>query len=268
MEYVGFIASFGMGIILGFMGGGGSILTVPILVYLFSLNPTIATGYSLFIVGITAFIGSLTYMRKGEIDFKTGLQFAVPSVIGVSLSRGFVIPQIPEVVVQVGSFTLTKEILIMITFATLMVTAAFSMIKKSGDQKPMQMNSSLMRFIIIVSLGLIVGMVAGFVGAGGGFLIIPALVLIAGLSMRITLGTSLMIIAIQSLLGFAGDVSRGMVIDWSLLGTVTFIAVTGIIIGSALSHKIKEQKLKSAFGWFVLIMGLIVLSEQFRHLSS
>jgi len=266
MESLGFIASFLMGIILGLMGGGGSILTVPIMVYLFGYSPTVATGNSLFVVGLTALIGSAMYIRKGDVDFKTGLSFAVPSVIGVNVSRGFIIPKIPEIIVSFNSFALTKEILIMATFAVLMIAASYSMIKKKSERKPMEAHP-LMRLALIAFEGLVVGLIAGFVGAGGGFLIIPALVLLAGLSMRVAIGTSLMIIALQSLLGFAGDISRGASVDWPKLGIIATIAVFGIIVGSAVAHKIKEQQLKTAFGWFVLIMGFTILIEQFHHLS-
>lgn len=266
MEYLGFVASFAMGITLGLLGGGGSILTVPILVYLFALPPTIATGYSLFIVGTTALIGSLMYIRKGEIDFQAVVAFAIPSVAGVNVSRGIIIPQIPTVLFQFGAFALTKEILVMVAFAVLMVAASYSMIKKKGDRKPMETHS-IKRFALIGLQGLVVGIIAGFVGAGGGFLIIPVLVFMVGLSMRIAVGTSLAIIAIQSLLGFVGDLSRGINIDWSLLVTVATFAVVGIVVGSKFAHKIKEQKLKTAFGWFVLFMGLAIFLEQVRHLS-
>lgn len=266
METLGFIASFVMGIILGLIGGGGSILTVPIMVYLFGFSPIVATGNSLFVVGLTALIGSVLYIRKGDVDCKTGLSFAIPSVFGVNVSRGLIIPKIPETVVSFNGFTFTKEILIMATFAALMIIASYSMIKKKSERKPMEAHP-LMRVALIALEGLVVGLVAGFVGAGGGFLIIPALVLLAGLSMRVAIGTSLMIIALQSLLGFVGDVSRGIVVDWSLLVKVAIIAVIGIVIGSAVAHKIKEQKLKTAFGWFVLFMGAAILIEQFSHLS-
>lgn len=267
MEFVGWIASFAMGITLGLMGGGGSILTVPLLVYLFALPPTISTGYSLFVVGTTALIGSVMYIRKGDVDLKAGLVFALLSVIGVNVSRGMIIPQIPLVIAQFGSFALTKEILIMVTFASLMVVASYSMIKRKSNQIAMGAEKAV-RVALIAVVGLLVGIIAGFVGAGGGFLIIPALVFIAGLSMRIAVGTSLMIIALQSLLGFAGDISRGLMVNWSLLGAVTVFAVIGIVVGSALSHKIKEQKLKTAFGWFILVMGITILLEQLRHLST
>lgn len=266
MELVGYIASFLMGIILGLMGGGGSILTVPILVYLFSLPPTQATGYSLFVVGVTAMIGSALYIRKGDINFKVGLSFAVPSVIGVNVARGLILPKIPEAVVQIDGFTLTKEILIMAIFAILMIAASFSMIKRRSERKPTEVNP-LLQMVIVALQGLVVGLIAGFVGAGGGFLIIPALVVFAGLAMRVAIGTSLTIIAVQSLIGFGGDVIRGSPVSWELLSLIAAIAVIGIVVGSAFAHKVKEQNLKTAFGWFVLVMGTTIFIEQFTRLS-
>ena len=264
MEIIGYLASFLMGVTLGIMGGGGSILTVPIMVYLFGISPTVATGNSLFVVGITAFIGSLMYIRKGDIDFKTGIIFAVPSMIGVNISRGLIIPSIPDVIFNYDALVFTKEVLIMTAFAVLMVSASYSMIKKRIPKESVQVNPTT-RMILIGLQGLIIGLIAGFVGAGGGFLIVPALVILAGLKMRIALGTSLMIIAVQSLFGFAGDVSRGAHVDWKLLILVSAVAVVGIIFGSTLAHKIEEQKLKTAFGWFVLFMGTGIFLEQFSH---
>lgn len=266
MEALSYIASFVMGLILGLMGGGGSILTVPIMVYLFGFSPTVATGNSLLVVGLTALIGSVLYIRKGDVDFKTGLSFAVPSVIGVNVSRGLIIPKIPDTLLTFNGFMLTKEILIMATFAALMIAASYSMIKTKREKKTMDTHP-LIRWSLIAFEGLAVGLIAGFVGAGGGFLIIPALVLLAGLSMKVAIGTSLMIIALQSLIGFAGDIARGAIVDWGKLGTMATIAVIGIMVGSKVAHKIKEQQLKTAFGWFVLITGFTILVEQFRHLS-
>jgi uncharacterized membrane protein YfcA len=266
MEVLGYVASLVMGIILGLMGGGGSILTVPIMVYLFSLSPTVATGYSLFVVGVTALVGSAMYMRKGDIDFKIGLLFAIPSILGVTASRRLILPRVPEVIFNLGGFNLTKEILVMVTFAILMVAASYSMIKGRRERNPMEI-TSLVRTTLVIGEGFIVGAVAGFVGAGGGFLIIPALVILTGLPMRLAVGSSLMIIALQSLIGFAGDISRGAIVDWSLLMTVAAIAIVGIVAGSAIAHKIKEQKLKIAFGWLVLTIGTAILIEQGFHLS-
>lgn len=266
MEALGYIASLFMGLTLGVMGGGGSILTVPILVYLFGVAPSMATGHSLFVVGLTALVGSVMAFRRHEVDFKVGFLFVVPSVIGVNISRGLILPRIPELIFFFDLFVLSKEILIMATFAVLMIMASFSMIKKKAAIQA-QASKPHSRAISIGGQGLIVGLIAGFVGAGGGFLIIPALVLLAGLSMRMAIGTSLAIIATQSLLGFAGDLLRGADIHWSLLMTVAAIAILGIVAGSKMAHKMKEQQLKIAFGWFVLVMGASILIEQFRHLK-
>lgn len=257
MEVAGYIASILMGTTLGALGSGGSILTVPILVYLFSLPPTLATGYSLFVVGITAFVGSLVYLRKGEVDFRASFAFALPSIVGVNISRGLILPRIPPIILETGSLVITKESLIMLVFAGLMIAASYSMIKKKNVKKHFNISSAL-RAGLISLLGLGVGLIAGFVGAGGGFLIIPALVFMAGLSMRVAVGTSLMIIAFQSLLGFAGDISRGLVADWFFLVTIVGCAVAGIIAGSLLASKFEEQKLKISFGWFVLLMGITI----------
>lgn len=266
MEALGYLASTVTGITLGLLGGGGSILTVPIMVYLFGLTPTMATGYSLFVVGITALVGSSIYIRRGDIDIKSGTSFAIPSVIGVNISRGLIIPAIPEVIFSFSGYALTKDVLVMATFALLMIVASYSMIKQRKPS-PHKETQPLKRIALIAFQGLVVGMIAGFVGAGGGFLIIPALVLLAGISMRVAVGTSLMIIAFQSLIGFGGDIARGAIVDWPLLTKVAGIMVVGIVVGSAFAHKIKEQKLKVAFGWFILVMGATILIEQMRHLS-
>jgi uncharacterized membrane protein YfcA len=254
-----------MGVVLGLMGGGGSILTVPIMVYLFGVQPATATGYSLFVVGITALIGSLVYIKKGDIDFKTGTVFAIPSVLGVFLSRAVLVPSIPETLLILDSWSLSKDVFIMSSFATLMLAASYSMINGRKNRSRSFFLTPGQRLAMMGLLGLIVGILAGFVGAGGGFLIIPALVAVAGLEMRVAVGTSLMIIAFQSLLGFTGDLRHAAAIDWGFLLSVATVAALGIALGSTLSHKFKEQGLKVTFGWFVLLMGAVILIEQLRH---
>lgn len=263
MEVVGYLASVLMGLSLGLIGGGGSILTVPILVYLFSLQPVVATGYSLFIVGLTALFGGINFMRQGQVDFKTGLIFAGPSFLGVYASRSWVIPALPDPVFQLADFQMSKNMLMMVVFAVLMILASYSMIRRVAN-KPTQAKeiSASQRYLLIALEGLVVGGVTGFVGAGGGFLIIPALVILVGLPMKRAVGTSLFIIAIKSLFGFVGDLQRNPHIDWSLLLTISAIAVAGIFAGTYLSRFVAEDKLKKAFGWFVLVMGSGILMQQ------
>lgn len=265
MEIAGYFASTLMGLVLGMMGGGGSIMTVPILVYLFGVPPTTATGYSLFVVGVTALIGSLVYMKKGDIDYRSGISFALPSVTGVYLSRSVIVPSIPSVAMEIGSFSLKKDLLIMSAFAVLMIMASYSMLKVRTDRAMLDIAGPA-RFALVAVQGFIIGIVAGFVGAGGGFLILPSLVVVLGLKMRMAVGTSLLIIAFQSLLGFTGDLARGVAIDWSFLLSVAGIAAGGIVAGSSIAHRIQERKLKNVFGWFVLLMGSAILWEQIRHL--
>ena len=267
MEMYGYIASIFMGLSLGMIGGGGSILTVPILVYLFAINPILATAYSLFIVGLTALVGGAFYLRKGEVDLKTGLIFAVPSFVGVYLTRAYVIPQLPDPVFTLGSHAISKPLLIMMVFAVLMVVASISMIKtKKTSPTATKELPATSRFLLISLEGLIVGGITGFVGAGGGFLIIPALVLLVGMPMKIAVGTSLFIIAAKSLLGFIGDVQHQAYIDWHLLIMLSGIAVVGLFVGILLSKKVSEKALKKGFGFFVLIMGTLILFDQIHKL--
>lgn len=267
MELLGYLSSILMGLSLGMIGGGGSILTVPILVYLFKVEPLQATAYSLFIVGLTALFGSFTNIKSKTIDFKVAAMFGFPSLLGVSLTRSFIVPAIPTEIVHVGAFLLTKDLLIMGVFAILMVMASFSMIKSNkpstGSKKAVPPH---IRYLIIAAEGLIVGGITGLVGAGGGFLIIPALVFLAGLPMRMAVGTSLLIIAVKSLGGFLSDPSKSD-LNWNLLLTISAIAVVGIFVGSYLSKFVSEAKLKKAFGYFVLIMGSFVLIDQVMQLK-
>lgn len=268
MEFYGYFAAIFMGLSLGLIGGGGSILTVPILVYLFAINPILATAYSLFIVGLTALVGGIFYFRKGEVDLKTGLIFAVPSFIGVYLTRAFVMPNLPDPVFTIGSQVVSKPLLIMMIFAVLMVVASISMIrtKKSVVKKEVPAISLQSRYLLIALEGLVVGAVTGFVGAGGGFLIIPALVLLVGLPMKLAVGTSLFIIAAKSLIGFVGDLQTQAAIEWTLLLTVSGIAIAGLFVGMALSKKVSETALKKGFGVFVLLMGTFILWDQILKL--
>lgn len=261
MEIIGYIASILIGVALGLIGGGGSILTVPVLVYLFHIDAVMATAYSLFIVGSTSVVGSVSYFKKGLVNIKTAVVFGIPSIIAVFLTRAYLVPAIPQEVFQVGDFLVTKSILLMLLFAVLMIFASYSMIKK--DKKKVEMTSEVQQFnypLILVE-GAVVGALTGLVGAGGGFLIIPALVILSKLPMKEAVGTSLVIIAAKSLIGFFGE-SAETAIDWTFLATVTGFAIAGIFLGMQLSKRIDGAKLKPAFGWFVLVMGLYIIVKE------
>jgi uncharacterized membrane protein YfcA len=259
MDITAYAASIFIGISLGLIGGGGSILTVPVLVYLFAVDTVLATTYSLFIVGSTSLVGSFTYFKKGLVDVKKALIFGIPSIAAVFLTRTYILTEIPEHVFNIGSFIVSKRILLMVFFAVLMVLAAYSMIKKDEEEKTTDQKSASDFYVVLQ--GLAVGMVTGLIGAGGGFLIIPALVNLLKLPMKTAVGTSLIIIAVNSITGFTFSPGQTH-IEWSFLLTVTLIAIVGIFIGTYLSTKIDGKKLKPAFGWFVLVMGIYIIVKE------
>ena len=265
LELVGYFSSLLIGISLGLIGGGGSILTVPVLVYLFGIDPVLATAYSLFIVGTSSLVGAWPKYKQGLVDIKTGIIFGIPSILSVYATRKFLVPMIPNELFTISQVTITKAILTMVLFASLMVAASISMIrgnkeenciKEEEQQSPISFN-----YPLIILEGLVVGTLTGLVGAGGGFLIIPALVMLTKLPMKQAVGTSLLIIAAKSLIGFTGDLGH-QTIDWNLLLSVTGLAIIGIFLGDKISKKINSAQLKKGFGWFVLVMGLYILIQQ------
>lgn len=261
MEIAGYIASLVIGISLGLIGGGGSILTVPVLVYLFGVEPVLATAYSLFIVGTSSLAGALPKYKQGLVNIKTAVIFGIPSIAAVFATRKFIVPHIPSEVFQIGDFIVTKPILMMLLFAVLMVFASVSMIREKGKSTKNENEEQKFNYPVILLEGAVVGVLTGLVGAGGGFLIIPALVLLSKLPMKQAVGTSLLIIAAKSLIGFTGDISNYKM-DWTLLGLVTTLAIVGIFIGNQLSKKIDGNKLKKGFGWFVLVMGIYIIAKE------
>lgn len=262
MEILGYVASVIMGLTLGLIGGGGSILTVPILVYLFDVDPVLSTAYSLFVVGLTSAVGSVSHFKKGNVDLKTAVFFGIPSIVGVYAVRKLAVPAIPDPVFTLGDFALGKGVFVMVLFAILMLLASVSMIRKQKNNGTEGAKEKKFNFPLIFAEGLIVGGITGLVGAGGGFLIIPALVLLAGLPMKQAVGTSLMIIALKSLIGFTGDLGGALEIDYTFMLVFSAFAVAGILLGSYLTRFISNEKLKPAFGWFVLVMGVYILGKE------
>lgn len=253
---LGYALAILMGLTLGLFGGGGSILTVPILVYVVGISPVLSTAYSLFIVGISALIGAIKKHFEKEIAYKIGILFAIPSIITVYVTRRFIIPYIPDKLVDIGNFSLTKDISIMIFFAVVMLLASYAMIKERKDSVDV---SKKLNIPLVITEGIFVGLITGLVGAGGGFLIVPALVLLVGLSMKRAVATSLIIITLKSLVGFLGDLGSGQLIDWQFLLLFTLFAIIGMLVGLALSKKIEASKLKKAFGYFILLMAVLIL---------
>jgi uncharacterized protein len=261
MEIFGYIAAVLIGVSLGLIGGGGSILTVPALVYLFGVNPVLATAYSLFIVGITSMVGAYSKFRSGLINLQAAIAFGIPSIVAVYITRQFLVPAMPEIIFKTGSFTFTKPLLLMLLFAVMMVFASISMIRSKNAESTEMDNPLKFNFPVIIIEGLIVGFLTGLVGAGGGFLIIPALVLLTRLPMKLAVGTSLLIIAAKSLIGFIGDIYN-YEMDLKLLLIVSCLSIGGVFLGNYFCKKIDGQKLKKMFGWFVLLMGLYIIVKE------
>jgi uncharacterized membrane protein YfcA len=258
MEYFGYFASVIIGLSLGLIGGGGSILAVPILVYLFKVYPEQATTYSLFIVGLTSIIGTFSHYKLGNLKIKSALVFAFPSIVSLLSVRKIILPIIPDTLFSIDNFDITKSFLIMMVFAFLMIAASVSMIKKT---KKINVAKKI-NYPVLAVIGFLVGLIIGFLGAGGGFLIIPALLFFANLPMKQAVGTSLLIISINSLIGFSGDLLGGVKLDYTLLSTISVAALVGLFIGTRLSKKIDEAKLKPAFGWFVLVTGIFIIAKE------
>ena len=260
IDLLGYFGALAIGIVLGLIGGGGSILTVPILVYIFSINPVTATAYSLFVVGTSSLVGTLNSLKKRLVDFRTALIFAIPAFTAVYITRKYLVPAIPELIYNSGNIVLTRDIAIMFFFAVIMILAAVSMLKR--NRKNSTQNAEIQfRTSILCLQGFVVGLVTGLVGAGGGFLIIPALVLLAKLPMKKAIATSLFIISMNSLIGFTGDL-QNRAIDWPFLLVFTGIAISGIFIGAYLNRYINNNKLRKIFGWFILIMGIYIIWKE------
>jgi uncharacterized protein len=241
---LGFASSICIGISLGLIGGGGSMLTMPVLVYLFGISPLQSSSYSLFVVGITSLVGVVQYLRNGQVDYRAGIVFVIPSMLTVYLSRIYLLDIVS------GSF-------MMLILAAFMIISSCPMIR----DKQSETTSSKRGLFQTSVLGALIGALTGLIGAGGGFLIIPTLVFLARLSMKTAVGTSLFIIAIKSLFGFAADFSE-LDVDWRFLLPFTLLSVTGIAIGVLLSSRVPAVILKKAFGWVMIIIGIGIFCKE------
>ncbi len=250
------------GVMLGLIGGGGSILTVPVLVYAIGIAPLMATAYSLFIIGTTSLVGVLRLSKSANIDFNTALIFGLPSVVGVFVTRKYILPHINDPVGMIGDLLITKSIFIMTLFAVLMLVAAGSMIFQIKPIDKAKVSYGTRAILFMMVEGLLIGFFTGLVGAGGGFLIIPSLVLLRNLPMKIAVGTSLFIIAINSLIGVISNYGLLASFDWPLILLFTAFTISGLFIGIALSKVVSGYKLRVGFGWFTLLMGILIIIKE------
>ncbi|MEZ0483617.1 sulfite exporter TauE/SafE family protein [Fibrella aquatica] len=259
-ELVGYAAAVLVGLVIGLAGGGGSILTVPIFVYIFGIPMLLATSYSLFVVGTTSLIGSVNHIWKKRVDLRVTAAFAVPSFISVYLSRRYIVPALPDPLVRLGTFNVPKDEAILLFFAIIMVLAARAMIRDkqstdgiAADGKP--------RYGTLALDGLAVGLLTGIIGAGGGFLIVPMLVLLAGLPIQRAVATSVLIVAINSFIGFLGDAQQ-IPLAWDFLLPFTGLSVVGIFVGMYLARYVPPNALRKGFGWFVLAVAIYMIARE------
>jgi len=267
MEIIGYACALLVGLSLGVFGSGGSILTVPILVYLLGVNPMEATTYNLFIVGLTSAIGFTTYFRKHLVDFRIAVIFAIPSIVSVFLVRNYVLPKVPNTILVIGNSAISKNEFIMILYGILMVIASASMIWQSGIRERITLEMKPVRYLELFGLGFLSGLLTGMFGIGGGFIIIPALVLFARIPIRMSVGTSLLIIAFNSLSGIGIEIfTMHNVMDVQLIVLFTLLAITGLFLGLTFSLKLYPAQMKKIFGWFILVMAFgIFVREVFLH---
>lgn len=262
-EIIAYCGALAIGLTLGLTGAGGSILTVPILVYLLGFDSILSTGYSLFIVGCTAAVGAIRNLIKGMAKIKVALWFGLASMLSIFITRKYLITALPDNILEIGNFLLSKNIAVMLLFATLMIFSGLRMVRKKKATGDVSIGDfSYPRLII---QGLFVGLLTGLVGAGGGFLIVPALVILAKLPMKQAVGTSLLIIATNSMVGFLGDLSNRSM-DWGFLMPFAGIAILGIFMGMALADKVNGAQLKRGFGFFVLAVAAFILIKEFSSI--
>jgi len=256
IEILGYVMAVLVGLTLGLLGGGGSILCVPILFYIFKLPSETATAYSLFVVGVSSIAGTFKYLEAQLVSIRAFLLFGIPASLSVWFNRSVVIRKIPDPIFG----TIDKDFFIMVLFATMMILAARIMIKGRGNSG--QTKEKEPKILLVILVAIIVGFLTSLVGAGGGFVIIPVLVKLFNMPIKKAIGTSLSLIMTNSLIGFSGDVSSGMDLDWLFLMKFTGLAVVGIFTGIFISKSIPAGKLKRIFGWFVLFMGILILTER------
>lgn len=260
IEVWGYTTALLVGLVIGLVGGGGSILTLPIFVYVFGISPVLSTTYSLFVVGTTSLVGSLTHIYKRRVDLRVTVVFALPSFVSVYLSRWFLVPAIPDPLLQFDQFRLSKNDAILYFFSFVMLMAAQSMIHTERP-RPGPARDGHPQYGTLALDGMAVGLLTGIIGAGGGFIIVPMLVLLAGLPIQRAVATSVLIIAVNSFVGFLGDNHRAD-LNWNFLLSFTGLSIVGVFLGLYLARFVAPTHLKKGLGWFVLIVAVYIISRQ------
>jgi uncharacterized protein len=261
-ELITYAASLFVGLSLGMIGAGGSILTVPVFIFVLKIDPLTSSIYSMFIVGISSLAGGIRSIFHKLVDIKTMIVFGIPSVTGVLVARKFIFPSIPDQLFSIGGFIVSKKILFMICISTLMFFAAVKMLKAASPKTETLPSVTHVKTGFLITQGFLVGIITGLFGIGGGFLIVPALYFWTHLPMKKAVGTTLLIIAMNSLFSFSTSYSESL-INWSLLLRFSLGAIIGILIGTRIAEKIPSDYLKKMFGWFVMAISFYIVFKQF-----
>lgn len=257
MEILGYILAIFVGLSTGLIGAGGSILAMPILVYLFGVEAgETAPAYSLFVVGVSSMVGAYIKNKEGLINYKLVLSFGLPTIVAIFITRYFIVPALPDELFSVGNLLVSKHLFVMVLFSLLMIIASVFMIREKEVKETSKINP-----LLNMGSGLSTGVLSGLVGAGGGFIIVPALMKIGKLNVKAAIATSMAIIAINTSVGFVSSMSH-VEMDWKLLLIFSSLSVVGILVGHFFSKKIKAKNLKKGFGWFILLTGLFILTKE------
>ncbi len=248
MYFIGLILSAVIGLSLGLIGGGGSIITVPVLVYVLGVEAHEAVGMSLAVVGATSLVGAVLHYRRGTVQLKTGLMFGAAGIVGALVGSPLT--------------RLLSPSALMMTFATLMLVVAVLMLRRNSNDFKVESDEQILSVWKALLAGFGVGVLTGFLGVGGGFLIVPALVMFGGLGMKEAIGTSLFVIFLNCIAGLIGHASQNN-FDWNLTALVTILAVAGTIFGTLLSHRVAANKLQKGFAVFVLAVAIFLMAKNY-----
>lgn len=259
-QILGYFGALAIGVVLGLIGSGGSLMAIPIFTYFFHIGPITTTAYSLFVVGTSATIGAFGNLKKKLINFRIVVFFGIPTFIAMFLVRKFLIPIIPEELFSLFGYVITQHLAILFLLAILMLVSGYTMIQSNKNyHNPFE--QLYYNYPLMIIAGVLIGVLTGVIGIGGGFLIVPSIVISLHLPMKNAVVTSMFIIALKSLIGFLGDI-LSVEINWSFLLGFTLVSVLGILLGSYFSTFIKGEKLKKYFGWFLICIALCIMIKE------
>lgn len=257
---IGYILAIIIGLSMGIMGSGGSIMTLPIFVYLFHIDPSHALVYSLFTIGVTALLGSINHIKNKQIDYRSTFLFIIPSLLFIYLTKQLILPYIPTTF-HFGKTDINSSQIIMFLFAFVILSSSYAMINMNHES----FSKNKLSYFKIMLTGAFIGLLTSLFGAGGGFIIVPALVVLLGNSIHQATSTSLFIIAINSIFGFLTNYIHFYDVNWTTLIIFTVITLIGLIIGIQIKPKLNSQKMKISFGYILGIIGFSIATIEMMH---